>query len=90
MLDFIGLDDIADEVVIDVVNFSSFENMRAMEADNAFKHEKLIPADKDDPESYKTRKGKIGGFVDYLSPQEIQYLNHKIKEGLTDFYDYSV
>ena len=74
----------------DIVDFCSFDNMQAMEANNAFKHEKLIPVNKDDPESYKLEKERFGGFVDYLSPQEIQYLNQKIKEGLTDFYGYTV
>jgi len=34
--------------------------------------------DESDPESAKLRKGKIGGYEDYLSEEDIEYINNKI------------
>jgi hypothetical protein len=28
-----------------------------------------------DPESFKVRKGRVGGFRDYLSPEDIEYVD---------------
>ena len=33
----------------------------------------LQPGDVNDPESYKVRRGKIGGYVDYLDPSDVEY-----------------
>jgi hypothetical protein len=42
-----------------------------------------------DPESFKTRRGKIGGYVDYLSAEDIAWLNRRIDAELDPFYGYS-
>ncbi|HBK64409.1 MAG TPA: hypothetical protein DD000_13030 [Cyanobacteria bacterium UBA11166] len=62
--------------------------MRKMELENTFNSPRLNPLDPQDPDSYKTRQGKVGSFSDYLSPAEIDYLNRKMKENLSDFYGY--
>ncbi|HEV2097028.1 MAG TPA: sulfotransferase domain-containing protein [Chthoniobacterales bacterium] len=47
--------------------FSAFGNMKNMEASGAFDSKILQPGDVCDAESFKVRRGKIGGFVEYLS-----------------------
>ena len=37
--------------------------------------EALRPKDAADPDSYKVRRGKVGGFADYLAASDIEYLN---------------
>jgi hypothetical protein len=61
-----------------------------MEITNTSPKSKLKPGDKNDPESYKTRRGKVGGYIDYLSSEEIEYLNQKMKTSLSDIYNYKV
>ena len=46
--------------------FSRFGNMKKMEAAGAFSSKILQPTNVADPESFKVRRGKVGGFVDYL------------------------
>jgi len=41
-----------------------------------------------DPESFKTRKGKVGGYVEDLSESEIAELNDKLKRELNPVYGY--
>ena len=40
----------------------------------------LGAGDPADPESYKVRKGKVGGYVDYLSQDHIAYIDDCIRE----------
>ncbi len=69
--------------------FTSFQNMKKIEQQDGTKSDKLKPADKNDPDSYKTRKGKVKGFVDYLSENEIQFLTHQMKEKLANYFNYN-
>lgn len=52
---------------------SRFDNMRKMEASLEYDRQLLQPGDVNDSESYKVRRGKIGGYVDYLDPSDIAY-----------------
>lgn len=88
VLDFLDLAEISDETIREAVEFASFENMRRMEAEGRFKDGSLQPADRDDQESYKTRKGKVKGFIEYLNEREITYLNQKLAADLSDFFGY--
>lgn len=53
--------------------FSDFENMQQLEASGGFSTKILQPLDRDDPESFKVRKGKVGGFREYLSAEAQRY-----------------
>lgn len=90
VLDFIGLEQISNEAIAESIDFASFENMHKMEEEGKFKSYALKPVDKKDRESYKTRKGKVGGFAEYLNQDEINYINQKINTNLSDFYGYKV
>ena len=41
----------------------------------------MLPADPGDPESYKTRRGKVGGFTDYLSIDDCEWCARIIEDG---------
>jgi len=55
------------------LDFSEFDNMKKLEAAGAFDSDILRAGDVRDPESFKVRRGKIGGYEDYLSPEDRQY-----------------
>jgi hypothetical protein len=55
------------------LDFSQFENMRKLEAAGAFDSKILRPGDVRDPESFKVRRGKVGGYREYLSVQDQEY-----------------
>src|SRR6266704_4142582 len=54
----------------DALEFSRFENMQKLEAAGAFDSKILHPGDVRDPESFKVRRGKIGGYREYLSAED--------------------
>jgi hypothetical protein len=90
LLDFIGLHDVSDAHIADGVEFSSFDNMRGMEMRADFRSGRLRPRDRNDMDSFKTRKGVVGGYVDYLEPEQIERIERRISEQLDPFFGYSI
>jgi hypothetical protein len=78
-LDFLGIAG-ASEVAPSAVEFASFENMRRMEQTGGFKRKMMQPGQSGDQESYKVRKGKVGGFTEYLSPENLAYIDTQLAE----------
>jgi hypothetical protein len=60
--------------------FSRFENMQKLEAAGAFDSNILHPGDVRDPESFKVRRGKVGGYREYLSTDDQQFAEAAITE----------
>lgn len=75
VLEFIGVNDIETEIIDDAVKFSSFSNMKKMEKNKEIKYKNMQPGNVNDDESYKVRKGKVSGYLDYLSQEDIQYID---------------
>jgi hypothetical protein len=55
------------------LEFSRFDNMQKLEAAGAFDSNILHPGNVRDPESFKVRRGKVGGYREYLSPEDQKY-----------------
>lgn len=69
--------------------FGSFEHMRELEVSGRYPQGKrLWTARPDDPASYKTRSGRIGGFVEHLPPEDSAWLDRLIAERLDPALDY--
>jgi len=64
----------------DALEFSRFENMQKLEAAGAFDSNILHPGDVRDPESFKVRRGKVGGYREYLSADDQQFAAAAITE----------
>ena len=90
LLDFIGLSNVSDEHIAEAVEYASFKNMRKMEMSGKVSSGRLKPGDRSDKESFKTRKGVVGGYVGYLEPDEIESVERRITEGLDPYYRYAV
>jgi len=70
------------------LEFSRFENMQKLEAAGAFDSNILHPGDVRDPESFKVRRGKVGGYREYL-PTEDQQFAADAMTGLDRRFGYS-
>src|SRR5437870_644307 len=64
----------------EALEFSRFENMQKLEAAGAFDSKILHPGDVRDPESFKVRRGKVGGYREYLSVEDQQYAANALAE----------
>ncbi len=78
VVDFLGFGDMADTTLEEAVAYASFDNMRNLEAADALASHRLRAAVPNDPESFKVRRGKVGGFGDYLNPADVKWLTDRL------------
>jgi len=62
LLRAIGEKQIDENVFGPAIDFSDFRNMQKLEAAGEFGSKILQPRDREDPESFKVRQGKVGAF----------------------------
>ncbi len=79
-LNFIGAPPSEEAIITRAVEYARFDNMKKMEESGYFISEKMRPGKPGDEDSYKVRRGKVGGYADYLSPEDCQYLDHVLHE----------
>lgn len=90
ILAFIGTPG-SDDEVHEAVAFASFENMRKMETNSTFwlSGGRMKPRDRSNPESFKTRRGKVGGYRDYFDEREIAEIERLIADQLSPVFGYA-
>ncbi len=72
------------------VEFGSVKNTRAMEAKRSFwlSGSRLTPRDRKNPDSYKVRRAKVGGYRDYFDDAELERIDAYVREHLTPAFGY--
>ena len=80
VLDFLEAAPVGDDVLRSAVEYGRFENMQRLEREATYDeaNKRLVARHRDDVESYKTRRGEVGGYRDYLSADEIAYVEERI------------
>ena len=79
--------DIEDHYLHEAVNYGSFDNMRKLEVQQEIKDYRMLPGNLNDPNSFRTRKGKIGSHKEELSIEDIGYINQEMLN-LNPFFGY--
>lgn len=69
------------------VEYARFDNMRKLEQDGTGHRALERSRDLGDSETFKTRKGKVGGYREYLSPEDLEYLESRISPRLAPFFE---
>lgn len=89
ILDFVGTPATEDEIR-DAVEFGSYENMKKMEQKGSFwlSGGRMKPRDESNPDSYKVRRGKVGGYLDYFDDDQAAQINRLIDETLAPVFGY--
>ncbi len=82
LLNFLNIKDVTNEVINDAVEFASFNNMRKMEESGSIGSFRMKAGKIGDIESYKTRRGVVGGYVDYLDENDLNKINAYMLENL--------
>jgi alcohol sulfotransferase len=71
------------------IEHASFENMKKMESADTFRFAGRMRArDKDNPDSYKVRRAKVGGYRDYFSDEEVEAIDRQLADTLDPLYGY--
>jgi hypothetical protein len=78
------------EAIASAVEYSSVENMRKLEEKNVFwlAGGRMRPGKKGDPNSYKVRRAKVGGYRDYFSADESAQIDEFVAKQLSPTYGY--
>lgn len=85
--DFIGTPGTPQQIAA-AVDFASVENMRNMELKRTFwlSGSRMIAKDRNNPDSFKVRKAKVGGYRDYFDDEQARELEAMVARDLSDFY----
>lgn len=70
------------------VNFTSFDSLRQKEASGFFATDRLRPGDPANPNSFKVRRGKVGGYRDYFTPEQQGEIDAMIAESDLECFGY--
>ncbi len=75
----------------DAVAYASVENMRKLEQEKKFwlSGSRLIPKDKSNPDSYKVRRAKVGGWRDYFDEAQAAIIDKLVSERLSPVFGYT-
>ncbi len=87
-LAFCGLPDVADAALDSAVDAARFDRMRDLETTGASASGRLRPGETGDPESFKTRRGQVGGYREYLSVDQADWIEGRMRAELSPWYGY--
>ena len=83
-------DSFTDEDIQEAVDFGSFDNLRKLESEGFFRSGGLTLRNPKDPESFKVRRAKIGGYRDYFTPEQADELEALVRERLSPTLGFNV
>ena len=84
-LAFLGVSDVTDATLDAAVAFARFDNLRKVESEGRYAGPILQAGSGADPESFKVRRGKVGGFRDYLADEDVAWIDARVAESRCDF-----
>lgn len=78
------------EAIRSAVEYASVENMRKLETKRVFwlAGGRMTARDKDNPDSYKVRRAKVGGYRDYFDDEEVARIDAIVRAKLSPVYGY--
>jgi hypothetical protein len=79
-LTFVGANNVDDQVVRKAVEYSVFSKMKEMEKGKRWTSDVMQPGNGVDADSFKVRRGVVGGYLDYLNEDDVQYVDRAFEE----------
>ena len=80
LLEFYGLGKPDPDAFQAALQYCRFDAMKKRESSMVMNTSELRPGNSEDPDSFKTRRGKIGGYADYFSEDDMAYAATLVKE----------
>ena len=89
VFDFVGTPG-TDEEIHQAVEFAAYENMKKMETKKTFwkSGARVRPGDKKNPDSFKVRRAKVGGYRDYFNDDQVAVIDRMVEEDLDPVFGY--
>jgi len=91
LMDFLG-EAVDLEIIKEAVEFASVDNLRKMETENHFwrSGSRMKASNTANPDSYKVRKAKVGGYRDYFNDEQVARIDAFVEENLNPGFGYTV
>lgn len=79
-----------EEEVREAVEFAAYDNMKKLETKKAFwfSGKRVVPGDRNNPDSYKVRRAKVGGYRDYFDDREVAEID-AVMDRLSPLFGYA-
>jgi hypothetical protein len=78
----------ADSELDEAVAFGDFDNLKNLERQGFFRQGGLSLRNPNDPESFKVRRAKVGGYRDYLTAPQVAELDDLVRQRLSPAFGY--
>jgi hypothetical protein len=78
-----------DEAYEEAVRFGSVENMRELESKGFWKYGGMTLRNAADPETFKVRRAKVGGYRDYLTAEQATEIENMMLRDLSPIFGYT-
>jgi hypothetical protein len=90
IVEFLGTPGEAEQIA-ESVRFASVENMRNMETRRTFwlSGSRMVAKDKNNPNSFKVRKAKVGGYRDYFDDEQLARIDALVEETMRPDFGYT-
>jgi hypothetical protein len=90
VFDFVGTPG-TDEEIDKAVEFAAYENMKKLEEKSLFKGSgaRVKPGNKSNPNSFKVRRGKVGGYRDYFEDAQVTEIDQMVNTKLDPVFGYA-
>ena len=90
IVEFLGLE-ANPEFLSDTAEFASVENLRKKEQENYFwrSGSRVQAKDVNDPNTFKVRKAKVGGYRDYFDDDQVAEFTAMVDSGLLPAFGYT-
>ncbi len=74
----------------DAVEYAAYENMKKMEAREGFRMAgvRMAPGDRRNPDSFKVRRAKVGGYRDYFDDAQVRQIDAMMADTLDPVFGY--
>ncbi len=82
-------EDFSTEEIAEAVDWASVDNLRQMEREGKFRQGGMTLRNPDDPNSFKVRRAKIGGYRDYFNGDELEELGALVQARLDPALGYT-
>jgi len=89
MVEFLGMQ-ADDRRIDDAVRFASVDNLRELERRRFFRGAgiRMKPKDRGNPDSYKVRRAKVGGYRDYFDDEQLARIDALVQSSLSPVFGY--
>ncbi len=90
IVEFIGTPG-TEEEIREAVRYASVENMKKLEQQKTFwlSGSRMVPKDRKNPNSYKVRRAKVGGYRDYFEDEQIAAIESLVNGTLEPVFGYT-